>query len=73
MSENNKPWFEKCEDCDCDTFRVKVTPIGEYATENDWICTKCGELVGGVANDPFNEIPSVPYSEFTTNHDKEVK
>ena len=64
MNENGEPWFERCEDCNCDTFWVRVTPIGECATENDWICTECGGLVGGVISDPLNELPSIPLSEF---------
>ena len=67
MIDYGKPWFERCEDCDCDVFRVQVTPVGECATENDWLCTECGELVGGVICDPLNELPSVKLSDLGEN------
>ena len=50
-----EPWFEKCESCDCITFNVKVTPFGKYGTDHLFICTKCGEGISGVINDPFEE------------------
>lgn len=64
MTGNGEVFYEKCEDCDCNTFRVRVTPLGMCASDTDWICTKCGEVIGGIINDPLNELPSVPLSEF---------
>jgi len=51
-----EPWFEDCLECKNDTFKIKVTPIGEIASYTDWYCSKCGADMGGFTNDPLNEI-----------------
>ena len=50
-----EPWYEKCEDCACNTFKIKVYPFGECGTDHMFICTKCGESIGGVISDPLDE------------------
>ena len=53
--------FEKCTNCDNDTFKVRMTPYGVAGSDTDWICAKCGEVIGGIFNDPLNEIPPEIY------------
>ena len=55
ITNNQKPWFEKCEACDCDILKVRVVPFGKFGTDHEFICTKCGKCIGGVINDPMNE------------------
>lgn len=55
MSES-VPWFEECH-CGSNVFKVRVTPYGVCGSDTDWVCAKCGEVIGGIFNDPLNEIP----------------
>jgi len=70
MSEHGEIFYEKCEDCNCETFRVRVTPLGVCASDTDWICTECGEAIGGIINDPLNEL-SVNTEHFGKNRNSE--
>lgn len=54
---------EMCRDCNCDTFRIEVTSAGKIASYTDWYCSICGEHVGGILNDPLNEVKTQSLSE----------
>lgn len=55
-------FFEKC-GCGNDTFKVRMTPMAKFASDTDWICTECGEVVGGIYSDPMNELHFSEVSE----------
>lgn len=48
-------YFEKCTECNNDTFRIKIIPFGDCGTDNQFYCVACGEHVGGIYHDPLGE------------------
>jgi len=47
-------WVEECA-CGCKTFKIEVFPFGKCGTDHLFICTACGDSLGGVMNDPLDE------------------
>jgi len=60
-------WFDKCVECGNDTFKVRMNPTGEVAIYIDWYCSKCETHMGGVLNDPLNEVSENQSSEQKVN------
>ena len=68
----NKVWFEKCLECDNDTFHVIVSGYGECATDTQHFCSKCKEHIGDVFNDPLDEVDTskIEFLDFHTLSEK---
>jgi hypothetical protein len=65
MKEERKSWFEECS-CGCKTFKIECEPFGFYGVDHNFICSACGEYIGGVISDPFEE-----YKDYYCGNEKE--